>query len=1326
MRKIALLITTLLVTILATTNSLAQSGTIITVAGGDWGFAGDGGPATASAAAFQQTKGVATDTMGDIFIGDMVNYRIRKVNYATGILTTIAGNGTAGFYGDGGPAVLAMIDPGWGYMGLAADYAGNCYLADQGNNRIRKTNYTSGIITTVAGNGSSGFSGDGGPATAAGLQQLSNLYVDAAGNIYFSTGNRIRKVDAATSIISTVCGGASGGFSGDGGAAVSASLSAPTALTGDVTGNLYICDDGNRRIRKINTSGIITTIAGNGGSGYSGNGGPATAATFGSLIGIGVDSAGNVAVYDQNMVIRQINVTTGRINNIAGSYSGSDPGLTTGTPANSAGINASQMCMDQHGTIYYSDANTVVNKIINTSNVINTLSVTDSLSTTACTLPATLRVGIKGTLTGTPAPTDSVTVSVDYGQYGTNSSRTYRLPYWLAATYGFGSAYSSLGGFTYTLPGTYTPSITFAAIDDCTDVVYAPTVTIGSNCASTISGIYLSSQTDSIYTLPCVFPAMVKFVVKGTIAGTPSAGDSVYIAYRYDNNDTTFQKHIVPFTLIGGTYNFSDTLTHPYAPGNYFPEVYAVTSSGHQNTGASSFQYLYIDDCTASGINVSLTDTAYLGTYCSLPFSDAFSLSGSLSGYADTCSLVKLYVNYGDGCDTTFSVPVYTDGHGYFNLGTSTISSYDLQHTYLIPGTYSATVTDTAGPFVNTSGSSVITLGTSCSPLTGTFYIDSNADCIYQPGEVLLGYWPYALINNTLGDTTYGWCDDSGRYALPLIDGYSYTIVADPTGYFGGLGTTLTTSCPVTGLYTTISVAGSSYIQDFAFSCAPPSAIDMSVSGWGWGFVPGDTGIVGIWSSNYTGYTCNTLTSTITLTLDPLLTYIGMWNGPAPTSVSGSTLTWVFSTVNDLFDFSANVKVSTSTTATMGAAVCNTIYVSPTSLTDPDLTNNTYPWCQPVLSAWDPNDKYVSPLGSGTQGYIPNGTPLSYLVHFQNTGTAAARNITVADTINTNLDLSTLTVIGSSAPVLVFHEPGNRVKFRFNDINLPDSNADRAGSNGYIAFNIMPKPALAPGTQITNIVGIYFDYNPAVITNTALNTINNVATITGSNTVCIGSVITLSNTTPGGTWSLSNSHASITGGLVTGISAGTVIVSYSVPGAPAMTTTVNVVGAPVAGNINGPASVCIGSGIVLANTASGGTWSATNSNATVAFGNVTGAALGLDTIVYSVSNACGLASAQMVVNVIPAGLCNTGFVNNTASSGKVEIYPNPTTGELTITADCTRYSTYTITNNIGQVLTQQQLQPGQTTVNVQSFAAGLYYITIRGNSGIVVQKFVKL
>ena len=275
---------------------VAAGGTISTAVGtGTSGFAGDAGAATSARLSLPQ--GVAMDGSGNLYVADSRNARIRKIA-TNGTITTVAGNGTSGYSGDAGQATSAQLNYPYG---VALDTSGNLYIADANNHSVRKV-ALNGIITTIAGNGTSGSTGDGGQATSALLNNPLSLAVDPAGNVYIADGSnhRIRKVTTATGIITAVVGTGTAGFSGDGGPATSAQLNYPNGVALDAAGNIYISDQNNRRVRKVDLSGNITTIAGTGGYSYSGDGGPAENATFRNLGGLFVDALGNVYVADQN------------------------------------------------------------------------------------------------------------------------------------------------------------------------------------------------------------------------------------------------------------------------------------------------------------------------------------------------------------------------------------------------------------------------------------------------------------------------------------------------------------------------------------------------------------------------------------------------------------------------------------------------------------------------------------------------------------------------------------------------------------------------------------------------------------------------------------------------------------------------------------------------------------------------------------------------------------------------------------------------------------------------------------------------------------------
>jgi sugar lactone lactonase YvrE len=329
---------------------VTPAGVISTMAGiyGTWGYGGDGDPA--NSAQLNSPQGIAVDATGNVFIADSENNRVRKVTPA-GVISTVAGNGTFGFSGDGGPATSALLSSP---ASVVADTAGNLLVADNRNNRIRKVT-PAGVISTVAGNGIYGFSGDGGPATSAQFSEPVSVVVDTAGNLFVADpgNNRIRKVTKA-GVMSTVAGNGIEGFSGDGGTATSAQLYSPRGSAVDAAGNLFIADYGNNRIRKVTPAGVISTVAGTDTQGFSGDGGPATSAELYYPMGIAVDAAGDLFIADYgNNRIRKV-TTAGVISTVAGSDTRGFSG--DGGPATSAQLaDPWSVATDTAGNLFIAD-----------------------------------------------------------------------------------------------------------------------------------------------------------------------------------------------------------------------------------------------------------------------------------------------------------------------------------------------------------------------------------------------------------------------------------------------------------------------------------------------------------------------------------------------------------------------------------------------------------------------------------------------------------------------------------------------------------------------------------------------------------------------------------------------------------------------------------------------------------------------------------------------------------------------------------------------------------------------------------------------------------
>ena len=384
-----------------------QPGTIATVAGnGSNGYSGDGGAATS--AQVDLPEGLFVDASENIFIADTDNNRIRVVNTGTtqitiatipippGDIQTVAGDGTAGYSGDNGPATSAEINiPN----GVFVDSTEDIYIADTVNSVIREVTASTGDIATVAGDGTAGYSGDGGIATSAELDSPSNIFVDVAGDIFIADTDNfvIREVVASTGDIQTNIGNNTLAYSGDGGSADNAELNAPGGVAIDGSGNFYIADSANSVIRAVNTGttqitiagvaiqpGDIQTVAGKGIAGYSGDGGAATSAELDSPEGVFVDSSGNIFIADtNNSVIREVAGSSGTITTVAGDGTAGYTG--DGGPAISAELNSPfGVFVDSAENIFIADtSNSVIREVTNSSGFINTV----AGSATSCQVP---------------------------------------------------------------------------------------------------------------------------------------------------------------------------------------------------------------------------------------------------------------------------------------------------------------------------------------------------------------------------------------------------------------------------------------------------------------------------------------------------------------------------------------------------------------------------------------------------------------------------------------------------------------------------------------------------------------------------------------------------------------------------------------------------------------------------------------------------------------------------------------------------------------------------------------------------------------------------
>ena len=329
-----------------------EIGKIQTVVGtGEEGYAGDGGPATH--ALIGEAYGCDFDTLGNLYICDGRNHTIRRIDRDSGVIVTVAGSGRQGYSGDGGPATEATLN---NLYSLQVDTNGDIYVVDRLNAAIRKVDAATGIITTVAGTGEPGYGGDGGPGVLARLREPNDCFLDGKGGLLIADiqDQRIRRLDLRTGIMTTFAGTGEKRRTGDGKPATQASIMGARAVCMDSKGNTYICEREGNGVRKVDANGIVSTFAGTGERGYSGDGGPALAATWGAPKAIRCDHQDNVIVVDtENHAIRRIDGVTGIVTTIAGGHRGGDG---DGGRATDAGLERPHGCgIDPQGHLYIAD-----------------------------------------------------------------------------------------------------------------------------------------------------------------------------------------------------------------------------------------------------------------------------------------------------------------------------------------------------------------------------------------------------------------------------------------------------------------------------------------------------------------------------------------------------------------------------------------------------------------------------------------------------------------------------------------------------------------------------------------------------------------------------------------------------------------------------------------------------------------------------------------------------------------------------------------------------------------------------------------------------------
>lgn len=687
---------------------------------------------------------------------------------------------------------------------------------------------------------------------------------------------------------------------------------------------------------------------------------------------------------------------------------------------------------------------------------------------TSCSVPVNVGFGVYGQTSGYTV-NDSVTATIDYGDGNTFS---FKEPIQSGGSFYTDSSFVN-PNHTYTIAGIYTAICVVTGPDGAADT--AVQQIIASDGCENVSGKMYVDENDN-----CTYDAGEP-VMSGITFLLKDGSNVISSTITNSSGDYSFT---VP-TAVNGLYDVAPSDTSYYF--SYYGYHLACPVSG-QYTGVSvpsSALDFGLKNAYPSSISVN-NFSGYPNTACSAPVSVWFGGTGNVTG-CNPNDIVTVDFYYGDGSTMSYTTSLFN-----FNSGTYYFWLDSLEHTYTFPGVFTPAVVVTGPDGQTDTVYSTIVITDTCGNVSGKMYIDANSNCLYDAGEQVLAGIPIQLKQG--GNVVdYSYTNTTGDYYFSVSLSGTFDVVPFYTGSYG-----YTITCPVSGQYT--GVSGNTSGLDFGLNCA--SGFDLQTYVDGWDFNPGFDGEVFPEADNFY---CQSMDGQLELILDSKTTFVDAY--PAADYVNGDTVRWNISNMSNsnywwnwnAFSFWPYVTVHTDSTAAIGDSVCFTTIVTPTS-GDINTANNTYYACFPVENAWDPNRISVSPRGTGPSGLISQGVhTMTYTVEFQNTGNATAHNIFVLDTIDSNLDISTFQAVAADHNMTVNILSGNVIKFSFDNIMLVDSSTDEKLSHGRFTYRINTKANLQPGTQIKGKAGIYFDYNPEVMTNTVLNTIFNTESVREAN-----------------------------------------------------------------------------------------------------------------------------------------------------------------------------------------------------------------------------------
>ena len=1347
---------------------------INTIAGNGTTAVTDGVAATSSGMDPYQ---VAVDASGNMYIADYANARVRKVS-TSGIITTFAGTGSSTYGGSGGAASSTGIG---GPLGLAIDASGNVYMVGYSQGQVYKVN-TSGIISLFAGAGTSGYSGDGGQATAAQLTLPYGICFDPAGNAYIADrgNNVIRKVNTS-GIISTFAGiQGSSGSTGDGGAATLATMIAPTCVASDVAGNIYFTDGLGNNVRKINTAGIISLVAGNGSSGFSGDGGAATSASITQPSGLSVDASNAIYITDYgDFRVRRIDPVTGIINSIAGSgpatsgsFTGDGGAATAATLSVTTGVT-----VDNLGNIYIADdGNGRIRKISGTCSGapyagITTTNVGNGCSTTSISL------GLTGEATGTgisylwQSSTDSITWSNISGATSTTYTTTQSAKHYYrcavsCATGGTGFSVPVLIGYTtacYCTSGWTSSDDTtsgYQVYQFHTTGAFGTSIIDNHHTTGTLSTPhYYTDETGSMSVTYSEGGTYYVNLLTSSGGSSPLLGNTIWIDFNNDGVFSTSETVGYRTMYAGSGGSTTDTITIPSTanPGIHRMRFVQIYNSAYHYPPTYP-----MDACTPSYYYGETRDyTVNIGDGAP-SFVNGTSQNASLCvvGTTDTVDNLLAISDGNSGQTETWTVitgPTHGSLGGFPYAATSTGGTVTPNGLWYIP---------TAG--YSGLDSFKIQISDGITTASTTVHItDQYIGAISGSLTVAEGG------TTTLSDTTAG-----GTWSLINV---STATVGSATGVAHGISADTTTikysGTAACGSYTrtaTLTVTSIYCIPPYSAGCEYGDFINsVTTTGGSTNISNTSTGCNGH-TNSYQYYPSQDVTaargSSVTLTIvngTPDAQYYGVWvdwnqngsfedagehvvNGTS-TIASGVSTPYSISVPSGATAGTTRMRIRSSYTTSIASScvsasfgetedynftVCGAAPITGTTSIC-GVGNATYLHDTTSGGTWSTASSSVATVNSA--GMVTAAGVGTTTISYQVTSSCGTSTVTASVTVYASSIHATL---GGASTVCV----GGSTTLTTTGIEGEwSTSAAGVASVQLITGQVFGISAGTATITYKSYDGCDTSISTWPVTVTAGPS---VSSISGATTVCVGQTTTLTDVTTSGTWSSSNASLATvnTTGGVTGMAAGSVTITYTVSnscgsGSAYYNMTVN--GPPSAGSISGSTTLCPAAQTTLTDAAGGGTWSSnTTSVATIGATNgiVTGVGTGSATISYSVSGTCGTSftTAIMVVLAGPAtpaaitgasSVCQgaTTTLADGTSSGTWSCSPSSfatinSSGMVTGVSAGTATVSYTVSNSCGSAgvshtITVNGPANAGTISGVTSFCQGTQSTLTDGASG---------